>query len=148
MEETNFEINDIDTIDFNFINQNPFPEETEKFNESEFVNDDINVDLVIESQNKTFTINDVIKNGTNYISNEMINVSEWPNVFKFTARDKNENIIVNYDYAYVTNNDHYECAGNKWYLGIAQLPYAEIEKMQQNAKIEYIAMMSEVDLDD
>lgn len=104
--------------------------------------------LTIKSQNKEFVIEGVEKNENNFISDEKIDTSEWPEIFEITATDYNNLVIMYFKNAKVISNQQFACLGNKWYLGIVTVQDDEIAKIKTQSSIEYIAMMSDIELEE
>ena len=113
-------------------------------------------ELIKQDKSKTYTIkingtecSEIFtKNGNNYVSKTKVDTTNWPSIFRFEVIDNNSNIVEHYDYAKLVQQVSYEWdANDNYYLLFAKLSQYEIANERLQSEIEYIAMMSEVDLD-
>lgn len=91
---------------------------------------------------ETFTLN-----GTNYVSETEVDTIPWPPMFSFEATDNDGNVTEQYTHAKLIQQVSYEWDGGKWYLAFAPVSLQEIENAKLQSQIEYMAMMTDVDLD-
>lgn len=103
--------------------------------------------LKIDGQNRTFTVNGLTMNGTNYVSETKVDTETWPSVFAFTATDGDGNITESYDHAKLIQQVQYDWDGGRWYLAFAPVSQQEVENAELRAQLEYLAMMTDVDLE-
>jgi hypothetical protein len=86
-------------------------------------------------------------NGTNYVSEAKVDTTAWPPTFKLTAKDEEGNITEAIDHAKLIQQEQYAWDNNRWYLAFAPVSAQEIENAKLQSQIEYMAMMTDVDLD-
>lgn len=91
-------------------------------------------------------LNDISMNGNNYVSNEEVNTSNWPSVFELVVTDDEGNVTEHFDHAKLVQQVTYDSDPGKWYLAFVQVSEQDFILMQQQSQIEYIAMMSDIDL--
>ena len=103
--------------------------------------------LTIEGKNKSFTVPNLDMNGNNYVSETKVDTTAWPQTFKFTATDEEGNITESYDHAKLIQQVQYDWDGGKWYLAFAPVSQQEIENAELRSQVEYLAMMTDVDLE-
>lgn len=103
--------------------------------------------LEIGGKNKSFIARNLTINGTNYVSETQVDTSSWPKVFKLTVTDENNNIVESYDYAKLIQQAQYAWDNNKWYLAFAPVSYQELMNTELKAQLEYLAMMTDIDLE-
>ena len=103
--------------------------------------------LTIEGGSKTFTAGNLTMNGTNYVSGSKVDTANWPAVFKLTAKDNEGNVTEEYPYAKLLQQEQYAWDGGKFYLAFAPVSEQEIKNAELQANLEYIAMMSDIDID-
>lgn len=103
--------------------------------------------LIIDGQHGKFTVPNLSKNGTNYVSATEIDTSDWPSVFTLTATDSDGNITETIEHAKLIQQVSYEWDGGKYYLAFAQVSQQEIANAKLQSQIEYLSMMADVDLD-
>lgn len=87
------------------------------------------------------------KNGTNYVSIDEVDVSSLPPVFKFKAVDNEGDVAEEYLYAKLLQQVQYEWDDNKYYLAFAPVSQQEVDFDNFRANLQYLAMMSDVDID-
>ena len=103
--------------------------------------------LTIEGQNSTITVENLSMNGTNYVSEAKVDTTAWPPTFKLTAKDEEGTVTEAIDYAKLIQQEQYTWDNNRWYLAFALVSPQEIENAKLHSQIEYMAMMTDVDLD-
>ena len=103
--------------------------------------------LTIEGQSKTFTVENLTMNGTNYVSETKVDTANWPEVFKLTAKDEEGKVTEEYTHAKLLQQEQYDWDGGKFYLAFAPVSEQEITNREQKANLEYLAMMTDVDID-
>jgi hypothetical protein len=103
--------------------------------------------LTIEGQNSTFTVSDLTMNGTNYVSEAKVDTSAWPPSFKLIVKDEDGNVTEQFDHAKLIQQEQYAWDNNRWYLAFAPVSVQEIENARLQSQLEYLAMMTDVDLD-
>lgn len=104
--------------------------------------------LTIEGQNSTFEVENLTMNGTNYVSETKVDTTAWPPVFALTATDEDGNVAEHIDHAKLIQQEQYAWDGGKWYLAFAPVSPQEIANAELQSQIEYLAMMSDVNLDE
>ena len=93
-------------------------------------------------------------NGNNYVASGKIDTSDWPPVFAFDANGTVPDQETGADIPYSEHYDHakliqhvtYPWDEGKWYLCFAPVSAQEFAVLQQQGQIEYIAMMTDVEL--
>lgn len=103
--------------------------------------------LTIEGKNKSFTVENLAMNGTNYVSETQVDTSAWPQTFRFTATDEEGNVTEQYDHAKLIQQVSYDWDGGKRYLAFAPVSQQAIENAELRSQVEYLAMMTDVDLE-
>ena len=103
--------------------------------------------LEIVGQHGTFTVNGLTMNGSNYVSETKVDTEAWPEVFKLTAKDEEGNITEQLDYAKLLQQEQYTWDNNKFYLAFAPVSEQELKNADFQAQLEYLAMMTDVDID-
>ena len=91
--------------------------------------------LTIADVNDTFIYENLGMNGTNYVSENEIDVSEWPPIFSLTATDEDGNITESIDHAKLIQQVAYEWDGGKYYLAFAPVSQQELINAEKEAKI-------------
>lgn len=104
--------------------------------------------LTIDGQNKTFTVNNLTMNGTNYVSETKVDTENWPEIFKLTAKDNEGNITEEHAHAKLLQQEKYDWDGGKFYLAFAPVSEQEIKNAEFQANLEYLAMMTGTDIDE
>ena len=104
--------------------------------------------LIIEGQNNTITVENLTMNGTNYVSEAKVDTTNWPSSFAFTATDEDGNITEQFDHAKLIQQVSYDWDGGKWYLAFAPVSEQEAQNAKLQSKVEYLAMMTDVDLEE
>ena len=87
------------------------------------------------------------KNGTNYVSVDKVNVNELPPVFKLTVKDSDGNITEEFEHAKLLQQEQYEWDDNKYYLAFAPVSQQEVDFDNFRSNLQYLAMMSDIDID-
>lgn len=87
------------------------------------------------------------KNGTNYASADEVDVSNLPPVFRLTVKDTNDNITEEYEHAKLLQQEQYEWDDNKYYLAFAPVSQQEVDFDNFRSNLQYLAMMSDIDID-
>ena len=103
--------------------------------------------LTIDGQTKAFTVNNLTMNGTNYVSETKVDTENWPEIFKLTAKDNEGNITEEHAHAKLLQQEQYDWDGGKFYLAFAPVSEQEIKNAEFQAQLEYMAMMTDVDID-
>ena len=104
--------------------------------------------LTIEGQNSTFTVSGLTMNGTNYVSEAKVDTTAWPPTFKLTVKDEEGTVTEAIDHAKLIQQEQYAWDGGKWYLAFAPVSPQEIKNARLQSQLEYLAMMSDIDLDE
>lgn len=86
-------------------------------------------------------------NGNNYVSENQVDTEGWPTVFKLIAKDEEGTITEQFDHAKLLQQEQYDWDGGKWYLAFGTVSELEIENAEIKAQLEYLAMMTDVDID-
>ena len=107
-----------------------------------------NYTIEIVGGNASFTVNDLTMNGTNYVSETEVDTTGWPTVFKFIAKDSEGNVTETYDHAKLIQQESYAWDGGKFYLAFAPVSAQEIKNAEFQANLEYLAMMSDIELEE
>lgn len=87
-------------------------------------------------------------NGTNYVSETKVDTASWPPMFSFEAADSDGNTTEQYDHAKLIQQEQYAWDGGRYYLAFAAVSPQEIANAELQSQIEYLAMMSDIDLDE
>jgi len=103
-------------------------------------------DLIIESIGKTFEINGLDMNGSNYVSENEIDTSKWPEIFKLTVKRNNE-VFETYEHAKLIQQIQYSWDNNRFYLAFCPISTDQVEKLKMKSDLEYLAMMTDVDIE-
>ena len=86
-------------------------------------------------------------NGSNYVSETEVDVSNLPAIFKFTAKDNEDNIAEEFEHAKLLQQVQYAWDNNKFYLAFAPVSEQEIKNNEFKSNLQYLAMMADVDID-
>ena len=103
--------------------------------------------LKIEGANDEFVLENLGMNGTNYVSDSYVDTSDWPPIFALTATDEDGNLTESIAYAKLIQQVAYEWDNYRYYLAFAPVDSREIAMQDMAAQIEYLAMMSDIDID-
>lgn len=87
------------------------------------------------------------KNGTNYVSVDKVNVNELPPVFKLTVKDSDGNITEEFEHAKLLQQEQYAWDDNRYYLAFAPVSQQEVDFDNFRSNLQYLAMMSDIDID-
>jgi hypothetical protein len=104
--------------------------------------------LTIEAVNESFAVEDLSMNGNNYVSETEVDTSDWPPVFTLTATDSDGNVTEHIEHAKLIQQECYAWDGGRYYLAFAAVSPQEIANADLQSQIEYLAMMSDIDLDE
>lgn len=85
-------------------------------------------------------------NGSNYVSETEVDVSDLPKVFKFTVKDSKGNVTEEYEHGKLLQQVSYAWDNGNYYLAFAPVSEQEIRNTEFQSNIEYIAMMSDIDM--
>jgi hypothetical protein len=94
------------------------------------------------------TIENLAMNGNNYVSDTEVDTSSWPAVFSLTATDEEGNVTEEIPHARLIQQVQYAWDDNKFYLAFAPVSEQEVKNAELRAQIEYLAMMTDVDIDE
>ena len=108
--------------------------------------DKVKYTLTLTSDEGTVTVENLTMNGNNYVSESEVDLSSLPGNFTLTATDSKGNVTEQYN-AKLLQQAKYDWDGGKYYLAFGPVSTLELEQKSQNSKIEYIAMMADVDLE-
>lgn len=86
-------------------------------------------------------------NGTNYVSENEVDVSNLPKVFHLTVKDGDGNTTEEFEYAKLLQQVQYAWDNNKSYLAFAPVSEQEIKNNEFKSNLQYIAMMADVDIE-
>lgn len=103
--------------------------------------------LTVAGRNGTYQVKNLTRNGNNYVSETEVNTSKWPAVFELTAKDEEGNVTEQMENAKLLQQVSYDWDGGKFYLAFAPVSEQEIKNAEFQAQLEYIAMMTDVDID-
>ena len=92
------------------------------------------------------TVEGLTRNGNNYVSETEVDLSALTTPFSFVAKDSDGNVVESYDNAQLLQQVQYAWDGNKYYLAFAPVSDLAMEQNTQDSRIEYIAMMADIDL--
>ena len=118
--------------------------ETYKGPEIEYV--PLTYKLTIKTTNGEFVVEDLSKNGTNYVSKIEVDTSQWPDIFSLTV-EASDGSVEHYEYAKLIQQVKYEWDSNNYYLAFSAVSPQTIENMKLKSDVEYIAMMTDVDIE-
>ena len=85
-------------------------------------------------------------NGNNYVSKTEVDVSNLPTVFKFTAKDSKGSTTEEFEHAKLLQQVQYAWDNNKFYLAFAPVSEQEIKSNEFKSNLQYLAMMTDVDI--
>lgn len=85
-------------------------------------------------------------NGSNYVSEDEVDVNCLPEVFKFTVKDSKGNITEEYEHGKLLQEVQYKWDNNRWYLAFAPVSEQEIRNQEFKSNLQYLAMMADVDI--
>jgi len=85
-------------------------------------------------------------NGSNYVSETEIDVTNLAKVFKFTVKDSEGNIAEEYEHGKLLQQEQYEWDNNKYYLAFAPVSEQEIKFDEFKSNLQYLAMMADLEL--
>ena len=85
-------------------------------------------------------------NGTNYVSETEVDVSNLPAVFKFMVKDREGNVTEEYEHAKLLQQEQYAWDNNNFYLAFAPVSEQEIKNDEFQSNLQYIAMMADIEL--
>jgi hypothetical protein len=92
------------------------------------------------------TIENLRLNGNNFVSEEKIDESIFEdNLTHVTATNSNGDVEYEFNNAELVQQVHYD---DGWYFVLRELSAAELRELAIDAKIDYIAMMTDVDMED
>jgi len=134
----------------------PFPEETETENVSteepiEFYFPDVHekkaetYTLKIKSNNNEFTIENLSMNGTNYVSKTKVDTIQWPEIFELIVESDSKR-IEHYEHARLIQQTKHNQT-EEWYLIFSSVSNQEIESMKMKSDIEYLSMMTDIEIE-
>ena len=129
--------------------QQPFviePDDTVFYTSPEIEEQEHKYTLTISSINNNFVVDNLSMNGNNYVSETEIDTSNWPDIFELTVKNDKGNIVEHYEHARLIQQVQYDWDSNKYYLAFSQISAQEIQNETMTANIEYIAMMSDIEL--
>ena len=93
-----------------------------------------------------YVMDNLTLNGNNYVSEIEIDFSNFPKMFSLTAIDENANVIERMSHAKLLQQVKYDW-DKGYYLAFAEISQYELDQSTQNARIEYITMMSDIDME-
>jgi len=109
--------------------------------------------ITIKTATAEIEVSNLDMNGNNYVAASKIDTSAWPAVFEFTATGtytdetgEQREYYEHYDHAKIIQQVTYPWDEGKWYLAFCPVTPQEYAAMQQQGQIEYIAMMTDVEL--
>ena len=103
--------------------------------------------LTLEGDGGSVTVGNLTVNGNNYVSEALVDLSELSDTFTLTATDSKGNVTESIESAKLLQQVRYDWDGGKYYLAFAPVSKLEAEQSKQDSKIEYIAMMAEIDME-
>jgi hypothetical protein len=103
--------------------------------------------LTLTGEGETVTVKNVTMNGNNYVSKTKVNLSSLPSVFALTATDESGNVTESIENAKLVQQVKYDWDNGNYYLAFGSVSQLDLDQKTQNSKIEYIAMMADVDLE-
>ena len=86
--------------------------------------------IEIAGQKNSFTVSGLTMNGTNYVSKEEVDTSNWPSVFSFTAMDEDGNITESCNNAKLVQQESYDWDEGKFYLAFTRVSEEELLRAQ------------------
>ena len=98
------------------------------------------------SNTKELTIENLTLNGNNYVGETEIDFSNFPKIFSLITTDEDGNVIENISHAKLLQQVKYNW-DDGYYLAFTEVSQYELDQSAQDAKIEYIAMMSAIDME-
>ena len=85
-------------------------------------------------------------NGNNYVSNSKVNTESLPDVFKLEVKDSKDKITEVIDNARLLQQVQYT-EGGDYYLAFSRVSKQELLNYKLQSNTEYLAMMTNVDID-
>lgn len=107
--------------------------------------------LTIRGTTSTHTVSDLTYSDGYYVSEVDVDTEDWPSVFHLTSTRSDGQEVYSHDNtalrAKIEVPDETE-GTTRYYLDFRALTETEIKDNEQDARIEYLAMMLDVDLED
>lgn len=103
--------------------------------------------LIIEGVSDSFEIKNLTINGTNYVSESEVDTSKWPETFAMKAVDSEGNVTEQHDHARLIQQVPYDWDEGKFYFAFAVISEEEVIQAKMQSQLEYLAMMTDVDID-
>ena len=94
--------------------------------------------------NDDIVLDDVYLNCNTYVSKNRI--EEAPSIFHLIVLDDEDNIVEEIENAYLTSN--YPNNEGEYFICFGEVDEKELRYEKQQAQIEYLAMMSDIDLEE
>ena len=103
--------------------------------------------LTLTGEGEKVTVENLTMNGNNYVSESEVDLSALSGAFQLTAKDSKGNVTEHIENARLLQQVQYAWDGGKYYLSFAAVSQYDIDQHVQDSKIEYIAMMSDIDME-
>lgn len=104
--------------------------------------------LIIKDRHGLYEFDGYKKNGTNFVSDTQLDTLDWPEIFSLYIKDEETgHIVERYEYARIQQQVQYSWDNDRWYIAFAPVSDQEVKAIQFKANLEYLAMMSDVDID-
>ncbi|SDP01223.1 hypothetical protein SAMN05216366_104154 [Selenomonas ruminantium] len=104
--------------------------------------------LIFEGEGNSVTVENLTLNGNNYVSESEVDLSSLPDVFALTVKDSNGNVVESHDNTKLLQQVKYDWDGGKYYLAFTALSQLDIDQRAQDSKIQFIAMMADIDVEE
>lgn len=102
--------------------------------------------LTLTREGNSVTVENLTMNGNNFVSESEVDLSSLPDVFTLTAKDSNGNVVESHDNAKLLQQVKYDWDDGKYYLAFCAVSQFELDKKLQDSKIQFIAMMANIDV--
>lgn len=103
--------------------------------------------LTLTNETGSVTVDNLTMNGNNYVSENEVDLSGWRGIFKLTAKNGQGEVTEEIENAKLLQQVQYAWDGGKYYLTFCAVPKIELDQSTQDSKIEYIAMMADIDME-
>jgi hypothetical protein len=90
-------------------------------------------------------VENVTQNGTCYVPEEKVDESVFPKLFTLTVKDEDDNVVDEREHAYLDRQTEHD---GGWLIIFNNIPQDVWAQMEMQDKIDYIAMMADIDIDE
>lgn len=82
--------------------------------------------LTLVQGSKTTSVNDLTRNGNNYVSDTQVDTSDWPDMFSLTVTDEQGNVIEEHEHARLLQQAKYDWDNGRYYLAFSAVSEEEL----------------------